>query len=165
MTTTVRRLGGADWEAMRELRLRSLLDSPDAFLRSHAEESAYGEEVWRSRLGDDTASFLAEVDGKPAGRVSGIPSGPDERDPEAAMMVGMWVDPAARGRGVAGALTDALVEWARDAGYRRLVLWVYDAEGRAGSFYRKAGFVPTGRTDTFESDPRPLHFMSMELAR
>ena len=43
------------------------------------------------------------------------------------------------------------------------MLWVYDAAPRAAAFYRRSGFTPTGRTEVFRDDGRPLHLMSMQL--
>ena len=67
----------------------------------------------------------------------------------------MWVDPAARGSGVAAALIGAVVEWARSAG-RATYLMVRSENARAIAAYARAGFVdlgiPTGQTPT--SHPR-----------
>jgi GNAT superfamily N-acetyltransferase len=95
--------------------------------------------------------------------VGGGPATEDEGDPEAALMVAMWVEPESRGSGVADALTAALIDWAREQGHPRLLLWVYAAAPRAAAFYRRAGFTPTGRTEVFRDDGRPLDLMSMAL--
>jgi GNAT superfamily N-acetyltransferase len=163
MTSTVRRLGVADWEQLRDVRLRALQDSPSAFLKSYEEESEYGADRWRTWFSDRTVVFTAERDGSTIGMICGIPAGEDERDPDAAMMVAMWTDPAVRGSGVAVALTDELVAWAKESGYLRLVLWVYDVNPRAAAFYRRYGFVPTGRAETFHDDPRVLRLLTLDL--
>jgi GNAT superfamily N-acetyltransferase len=164
MAVTVRKLDVNDWKTLREIRLRALLDAPEAFHRTYEEEAALEEDRWRGRLAStEHVSLLAELDGRPVGLVGGGPAGEDERDPEAAFMVAMWVDPDSRGQGVAERLTTALADWSREQGYHRLVLWVYDAAPRAAAFYRKAGFEPTGRTEVFRDDGRPLSLMSITL--
>jgi GNAT superfamily N-acetyltransferase len=164
MAVAVRKLSADDWKDLREIRLRALLDAPEAFFRTYEEEAAYDEDRWRGRLAStEHVSLLAELDGRPVGVVGGGPASSDERDPAAVLMVSMWVKPASRGHGIAEALSDALADWSRAEGYERLLLWVYDAAPRAAAFYRRAGFTPTGRTEVFRDDGRPLHLMSMQL--
>ena len=43
----VDRLDENDWAVFREIRLRSLLDSPDAFGSTYGEESSRAERAWR----------------------------------------------------------------------------------------------------------------------
>lgn len=59
----------------------------------------------------------------------------------------MWVAPQHRRAGVAAALVEAVVTWARAAGFRRLRLEVADANEAAVRLYERMGFAPTGRTD------------------
>ena len=74
----------------------------------------------------------------------------------------MWVAPVARGRGVGDGLVDAVVDWARAAGYPRVVLDVGDENLPAIRLYERKGFEPTGRTRTF-SEPR-THIREHERA-
>ena len=164
MTVTVRRLTEDDWKTLREIRLRALLDAPESFYSTYQESVGLTEDDWRSRLAStDRVTLLAELDERPAGMVSGAPTSEDERDPRAALMLAMWVEPESRGHGVANALTGALLDWSREQGYQRLLLWVYDAAPRAAAFYRRAGFVPTGRVEVFHDPSRPLTLMSQGL--
>ncbi|GAA1681385.1 GNAT family N-acetyltransferase [Kribbella yunnanensis] len=164
MTVQVRRLAEDDWGILREVRLRALLEAPDSFYQTYGGSVALTEEDWRSRLrATDKVSMLAESDGRPAGMVVGAPAGPDERDPDAALMLSMWVDPEFRGQRVADALTTELLVWSREQQYKRLLLWVYAAAPRAAAFYRRAGFEPTGRVETFYDPTRPLTLMSQTL--
>ncbi|MGW1340368.1 N-acetyltransferase family protein [Kribbella sp. NPDC002412] len=164
MTVEVRRLGEDDWATLREVRLRALLDAPDSFYTTYQDSVALLEEDWRTRLrATDKVTLLAEAGGRPAGMVTGAPASDEERDPDAAIMLAMWVSPESRGRGVADALTAELVTWSREQSYKRLLLWVYDAAPRAAAFYRRAGFASTGRIETFGNPDRPLTLMSQTL--
>lgn len=72
----------------------------------------------------------------------GMAGGGDAPTPERiAGLYGMWVDPALRGTGVAGALVEAVVEWARAAGYPQIGLGVTTTNGRAIALYRRHGFT------------------------
>jgi GNAT superfamily N-acetyltransferase len=164
MTVRVRALAPDDWKTLREIRLRALLDAPESFYGTYEQSAGLTEDDWRSRLaGQDRVILLAELDDRAVGMISGAPTSEDERDPRAALMLSMWVEPESRGQGVADALTQALLEWSRGQGYERLLLWVYDAAPRAAAFYRRAGFVPTGRVEVFHDPSRPLTLMSQTL--
>ena len=94
---TVRPLGADDWERYRSVRLTALQESPDAFVASHAAESAEPEEFWRERM-ERSTRLLAEVDGEPVG-IASVGSADDDQ-PETAQLFGLWVAPEARGTGV-----------------------------------------------------------------
>ncbi len=84
-------------------------------------------------------SLVAEQDGRLVGMVGG-----DLRaDKSAVHLVALWVEPAARGRGVGRALVDALVDWALERNAARVELWVVD-DNPAASVYAAAGFVRSG---------------------
>ena len=68
-------------------------------------------------------------------------------------VISMWVDPSARGTGIADALIGAVAGWARADGASILKLWVTDASPRARAFYRRAGFRPTGAEEKLSGDP------------
>jgi GNAT superfamily N-acetyltransferase len=162
-TVAVRQLGVANWEQLRDVRLRALRDTPSAYFGKLADEEGFDESRWRTWLGPANAIFVAESNDAEVGLIGGVPADQDEGGPDAVMMFAMWVSPDARGTGVAERLTDALISWARGRGYPRMVLWVYDVNPRAAAFYRRYGFLPTGRTETFGDDPRLLHMMTLDL--
>ncbi|MEJ2860703.1 GNAT family N-acetyltransferase [Actinomycetospora flava] len=143
--TTIRRAAADDWVAARDVRLRALADAPGVFASTLAREQAYDEAEWRRRVSTHAWFLAGDV-----GVAVGVPE-PD--DPDGRHLVGMWVAPEYRGHGVADALVDAVVGWARDEGAVRLALWVVDGNPRARGFYERHGFVATGERGPLPSDP------------
>ena len=149
----VRALSEEDVEIYRDIRLRALAADPDAFSSTYDREVAFTAAEWRSRLTDSperpSSVFLDEVDRRAVG-TAGIAY--TELDP-APMVVGMWVDPAARGVGSARRLLAATIAWATAQGSPEVVLWVVRDNERAIGLYRNAGFVPSGAAEKVPSNP------------
>ena len=153
--TQVRRLGPDDWEISRRVRLTALADAPYAFMSTLAREQRFDEQIWRQRLSSPTAAtFLAWVDGAPAGTATGKIDDPDDQFtvPGSWQLVGMWVDPLARGTGVADRLIEAVAGHAREHGASSVTLWVTEINARAKAFYQRIGFVPTGTRQPVRED-------------
>ncbi|RLJ41080.1 acetyltransferase (GNAT) family protein [Litoreibacter meonggei] len=68
------------------------------------------------------------------------------------LMDGIFVDEAARGKGVGTALLDAIVAYADAAGCHEVRLDVIDTNPRARALYERQGFEPCGEVDAW-----PLH--------
>lgn len=136
------RLPPSSYERFRRIRLRSLLDAPDAFGSTHAETITRPDSAWQGQLAD-LATFVAVQDEADVGVVRG---GLHEDERHAAVLLSMWVAPEARGRGVGEALIRAVVDWAREQGCARLYLEVGDHNTTAIGLYARMGFQPTGRT-------------------
>jgi GNAT superfamily N-acetyltransferase len=86
------------------------------------------------------AAWIAELDGRRVGCVFCVSA-----DAETAQLRILLVDPAARGHGLGARLTRRCVEFARDAGYRRMRLWTNHPLTAARRIYLAAGF---GLVDT-----------------
>ena len=119
MAVEIRRIGAGEWRELRELRLRALDDSPDAFTATYQEESndadAHWSE-WATGLAEGGSSFglVAESEGRWIGMAVG---GPHRDFTGEAGLFAMWVDPSARGAGVARALVEGVAAWASGAGF------------------------------------------------
>jgi ribosomal protein S18 acetylase RimI-like enzyme len=136
----LRKLAEGDWQAMRAARLAALAEAPYAFASNLAREEAFSDETWREWAGSGR-TVGAWQDGVIVGLATGFP----EEPPTGWHLVGMWVAPEHRGQGIADQLVGAVCEMAKDAGAVSVTLWVTDVNDRARAFYRRLGFVPTGR--------------------
>jgi GNAT superfamily N-acetyltransferase len=142
------RLGADEWERLRDIRLRALVDEPDAFGSSIEREGAHSEADWRRVLGLGPW-WVAVADGEDVGLVAG--GTPEEASVR--WVYSMWVDARYRGAGVAAQLLDEVVRWARAEGAARLGLDVTDRVPRARRFYERLGFVGTGTAGPLPRDP------------
>jgi RimJ/RimL family protein N-acetyltransferase len=157
-----------EWPAVRRLRLDALRDpaAPLAFLESYEEASAKPDSFWQERTasgaeGSATArQLIAEApDGTWAGTVTLLVEEPDTKDwagqpveRRQTHVVGVFIRPEHRGRGLLKALFDAGLEWSWERGAERVRLLVHEDNGRAQAAYRKAGFVPSGVVVPFFHD-------------
>jgi RimJ/RimL family protein N-acetyltransferase len=146
MEYSVRRVRPADWPVQRSVRLAALQESPDAFMRTYAEESAQPEADWQARVrgaatGPDSSCFLAfDQTGAVVGMAGGF-----RRTPAQVVVWGVWVEPAHRGSVVAEELMAAVEDWARgEAAAAEMMLEVVDGNARAAAFYTRLGFAPNG---------------------
>lgn len=64
------------------------------------------------------------------------------------------VNPAARGRGVARALVDCLVNYAQEQGCAFITLEVRPSNAAALALYHRCGFAEAGRRRNFYENPR-----------
>src|SRR4051794_6472184 len=121
-----------DWAAYRDIRLRMLQETPDAYGSSYAREAAFAEAEWRSRV-TQPMLFLAINDiGEVVGTATGLPAADSTVE-----IVAMYVAPEARGQGCAGRLLDAVAAAARRHGADRLVLRVTRRNRAASSCYTR----------------------------
>ncbi len=145
--TTIRAVGGDEWPAWRDLRLRALAEAPEAFRATLDEEQRQSDSWWAHLIGhtvDDPRGglWIAENDGEAVGMLFGRLN----LDQDLLSIGAMWVVPEARRLGIGQGLLDAALEWARGKGAKEAELWVTEGNSRATLFYRRSGFQPT--TDT-----------------
>jgi GNAT superfamily N-acetyltransferase len=143
------------WRDIREIRLRALGDTPDAFTSTLARESAYDETTWR-RMATTGRWFVAE-DGAPVGVAIGVDGWSE--DANVRELVGMWVAPTHRQRGIARQLLEHVKDWATGQGARTLRLGVRESNQRAFFAYVSMGMRPSGESMPEEDNPKSLIIM------
>ena len=154
---TIERLTTDATARLRELRLRALQDSPDAFGSTYEETATRPESSWVQQL-RDLPTFVAVVDGHDVGMVRGGSAGHDTAE-----LISMWVAPEARRMGVGIALIDEVIAWAKSAGFTRIQLDVAEVNTPANALYERAGFLPSGNRSTLP--PPRQHITEMERVR
>lgn len=151
----ITRVGPADWETFRAVRLASLSESPEAFGSRHADWVDAPAERWQSRLTQVPLTLVAQDGTTVLGVVSGQPDGETWVE-----LISMWVTPAARGTGLAGQLIDAVVRWAAEQD-RKTYLMVRSDNDRARTAYERAGFVDVGVPEGWPADEPPEQRMEL----
>jgi GNAT superfamily N-acetyltransferase len=160
---TVRRVRSDEGPQIRALRLEALADpvASIAFLETTEQALARPDAEWaeraeRNATAADQVGFVALLGDEHVGSVVVFPRRGGEPDyfqripdVDTATLVGVYVSPRARGRGVIDALIGAAMDWARDAGYPELTLDVHERNVVAIAAYRRAGFDLVG---AFEGD-------------
>jgi ribosomal protein S18 acetylase RimI-like enzyme len=157
---TIRAFSANEWRVYRDLRLRALADSPDAFGSTLAAETGRLDAEWARRLASSVDSplklpLVAEVRGEPIGLAWGRI---DTSDPDLAALYQMWVAPSHRGVGAGQMLLKAVIAWARARNASSLDLGVTCGDSPARRLYERAGFQPMG-------EPQPLRPGSTLLAQ
>lgn len=157
----VRRVRAEDWPRLRALRLEALEDTPMGFLERYEDALKITDEGWQFRAhrgseAGDSAQFVADQCGREDGSFLGTMVGfPDTSGSDEVWLAAVYVTPAWRGRGraVADALLDAVVDWARSRNASRMLLEVHEDNASARAFYRRRGFIETGQRKPYPLDP------------
>ncbi|HUY43040.1 MAG TPA: GNAT family N-acetyltransferase [Acidimicrobiales bacterium] len=155
----VRAATKGDWRKLRDLRLESLLDTPEAYGSTYEESIRRSAAQWK-QMAKNFNYFVAERDLELTGMASG---GLNERFPGTAWLYGMYVTPEERGTTMAAALVERVARWALEAGYAELYLDVGERVARARAFYLREGFVDTGARHALTRDSS-LELLTMRRA-
>ncbi|POA30031.1 GNAT family N-acetyltransferase [Pseudomonas sp. GW460-R15] len=134
---------------MKKVRLAALLDTPTAFGVSYQTAANYSDEQWKERASSAGTEFwLAIKEDKTVGMIGAVVS-----DANRYNLIGMWVEPTARGSGVATQLVEAVKSRAIGKGHDRVFLDVSPDNARASNFYLKQGFSFIDEWEPLESHP------------
>lgn len=141
-----------DWQLLKQIRLAALQDTPTAFGVSYQTAAADSDAQWQARAAGERARFWLALDGgNPVGLV-----GAGFRDPSRYELIAMWVEPAARGKGVADELVAAVKACAVELGLEALFLEVAPENTRAVQFYLRHGFEFLDEWEPIDSHPHIL---------
>ncbi|WP_258036959.1 MULTISPECIES: N-acetyltransferase [unclassified Streptomyces] len=158
MAYRLRETRGADWSSYRRLRLAALRDpaAPVAFFEpvEQALRRTSGEWTRHATSNPVRTTFVVEgADEDWAGMATALVT-----DDGHVHIVGVYVRPEQRGTGLAERLMRAAIDW---SGAREVRLDVHEDNERAARFYRRLGFLPTGRSTP---DPRDPTLRTVELS-
>jgi GNAT superfamily N-acetyltransferase len=149
-----------EWRRVRDLRLRALADSPDAFGSTFERERAHAKGEWlRWISGWESAVnrlVVAVDEDEWIGMAVGSRTGDDER----AHLYAMWVDPRARRAGIGRRLFEAVLSWAEAEGATEIELGATAINRGAVVFYERLGFADTGERHALR-DGSPLEVVVM----
>lgn len=138
-----------DWMLLKQVRLAALLDTPTAFGVSYQTAAAYNDEQWKERASSAGTEFwLAFEQDRPVGMIGAAVSSANRFN-----LIGMWVEPAARGSGAAAQLVEAVKARATVKGFDRVFLDVSPDNARASNFYLEQGFTLLDEWEPLESHP------------
>ncbi|HKS59891.1 MAG TPA: GNAT family N-acetyltransferase [Thermoplasmata archaeon] len=137
----IRRLRKGEWREARRLRLSALRTDPLAFSSLYEEELGFPDSRWQERVARGAESHEAStwVAEDPSGELVGsvaiiLVEG-------VLNVVGMWLDPGQRGKGLGGQLLDAALAWAHSNHPRTKVrLDVNAGQSAAVALYESRGF-------------------------
>ncbi|MEU6867445.1 GNAT family N-acetyltransferase [Streptomyces sp. NPDC046876] len=167
----IRPVRADEWEKVKELRLAALSDpvAPLAFLETVAQAAEKPDGFWQDRArgaaeGNGVRQFVAEApDGRWDGTVTVFLEEIGATDfleqtveRNQGHVVGVFVRPEQRGTGITDALFEAALEWAwsrEEPALECVRLFVHEDNERAGAFYRRFGFEPSGLVIPKPGDP------------
>ncbi len=163
----VRELNVDDVDAFVEIRRAALVDTPLAFAASPEDDAASSAEVIREQLRNNAGYFIfGAFDDRLVGTLGLI----RDRHIKAAhkvLLVGMYVVPGHRRRGIGALLLEAAISRARSmAGVSCVHLAVSDSTLAARRLYERAGFIVWGSEPDalrYAGESHVEHHMILEL--
>jgi GNAT superfamily N-acetyltransferase len=130
-----------EWERLREIRIRALIENPEAFGANLAEVKAQSKEVWL-KLFEKEDYLIASVNGVDVGMLYIEVLNGDHG--ATCWIGGCWTDSTFRGKGVMRALFNYIDKYAKEKGWVRQGLGVWVDNLVAINSYKSLGFTFAG---------------------
>lgn len=140
-TYSIRRLGVADLQDFKHIRLEALQQEPAVFSSNYAREAAFPDNTWEQRLLNPGAAFFGLYDGPELIGITGIIAN-DETGTEA-VLIASYIRPGRRGHGLSGLLYQARIDWAKEQGFRRIVVSHRAGNEASRAANQRYGFLHT----------------------
>ncbi|HYZ69651.1 MAG TPA: GNAT family N-acetyltransferase [Mycobacterium sp.] len=134
-TARVTRLTESDWRLFAGVRLRALTDSLGENDPQYQQEVTFTAAQWRRRLREH-AQFAALIGDRAIGLI-----GAQLENSETVYIYSLWLDPTARGQGLARSLVATAVAWAHERRARTVTLRVAADNAVARGVYESLGFI------------------------
>lgn len=147
---TLSRLKLDEWEAYREIRLESLLDSSEAFGMSYEEEKRRSDLYWqqivkRYAIGFFDWMFVAKIDGRIIG-TTGAFCQPYTKKRHVITIINVYVRKQFRNQGIARQLFDHVLQFIKhDPQIIKIKLTVNPNQEKALKMYQNYGFEVVGK--------------------
>jgi ribosomal protein S18 acetylase RimI-like enzyme len=149
----IRMTQARDWALLKQARLAALLDAPTAFAVKYDTALGYEDKTWEERATSSPGLtfWLAFENTELVGMI-----GAGVNQNQRFNLIGMWVNPAARGSGVAKELVNTVKTHAAQNGYDTIYLDVSPNNNRAVQFYYNQGFAFVDEWEPLASHPEIL---------
>lgn len=149
MSFEIRRLSGADAEALRALRLKALKEEPKAFSESWHDAATLPLTDWTIRA--ECNCIYGLFDSEVLSGMTQIDRYDSAATQHKAWLISVYLDSALRGRGAGRALLEHVIAESRQQGILQLHLGVGDYNKAVKRLYESLGFV------TYGLEPRGLY--------
>ncbi len=160
-------LPAKEWQAYRALRLRALLEEPQAFSSLYADALATPEETWTTRLqeaseAESTWLLFARENGRLVGMIGAYM---EQGASDTATVVSVFVPKEERGQGIGTRLMERMLDTLSTKPFlSRAKLLVNKHQTPALGLYRKFGFRQTGAQTVQMGDGNLVEELTMEIS-
>ncbi len=153
----VKRVEFDEWKKFRDIRIRAIEDSPQAFGDTLEVTRERQKEVWLTWI-DGAYNYVIEVNNKFQSL------GTFRQDENNDWVInGVWTDPEFRGRGYSKKIFNTILEKAKSLYVKEIVLSVNPVQKEAFNLYTKLGFKVVGEEEVELGDGTKQMIIKMLL--